>query len=439
MHRIRRNAPQGSPGEAVASRLVALKALAAIVESGRAGPALLTGEAGAGKTWLRRRLAEALPLGWDVAAVDAAPAIDAADFLTLLAARLGVVPLSDRPAMLRLAIEKALEDDDIDGRRRLLIVEDAHHAAPEVWAEVEALCDRLGEPGGFTAALIVGRTELARRMASPSLRSLATRLSKHLHLPPLDMEEAARLIPGVPAGELEILHRDAAGNPRRLLALAVDRLPPPRAAVAATVTVTATAPAIVAEASPPIPMFPSRVAEPAPSAPPIVVPHPGAPKVEIPGGPRQSPPPLLPSRPPLRVEDNLIEVGWDGALEADDADDLGDDSMDEFDGPYSADGELVDDHYAALQAWAEWARNRDRLSRPIERRATAEITAEAGEDEADHDGPEGEDEVEVEVEADIDAGGDLDDESALNGDLRAEPPHEHAPYGPLFGKMRLSH
>jgi general secretion pathway protein A len=432
MDRIRRNAPQGSPGDVVASRLAALNALAAAVESGRTGPALLTGEPGAGKTWLRRRLVEALSPAWGATVVEAAPAIDAVDFLTLVAAKLGVAPLPDRPAMLRLAIEKALEDESLDGRRRLLIVEDAHHAAPEVWAEAEALCDHLGETGGFAAALIVGRTELARRMASPPLRSLATRLSKHLHLPPLDMDEAARLLPGVEPRDLEVLHRDAAGNPRRLLALVGDRLPASMPAVAA--------PTLVAEAPPPLPTFPSRRAEPAPAAPPLVVPHPGSPKVVSPSEPRHSTPSLLPSRPPLRVEDGLIEVGWAGGLESEELDEI--EELDEYEDT-SDDGQLVDDHYAALQAWAEWARNRDRLSRPTP--APAEVETEPDvrdEDEAEEPDSEADSTAEAEAhstaEASADARDARDDESALGDDLRAEPPHDHAPYGQLFGKMRLS-
>lgn len=425
MLRIRRHAPRGSSGDVVASRLAALTALAATMESGRTGPALLTGESGAGKTWLRRRLVETLPSGSEATVVEAAPAIDAVDFLTLVAAKLGVVPLPDRPAGLRLAIETALEVGSLDGRRRLLVVEDAHHASTEVWAEVETLCDRLGEPGGFDAALIVGRTDLARRMACSPLRSLATRLSRHLHLPPLDMEEAARLLPGIAPGELELLHRDAAGNPRRLLALACDRVSPSGPIVAV--------PSPVAEAPPPIPSFPSRRAEPAPSAAPVVVPNPAAPKVEIPGEPRQSPPILLPSRPPLRVEDGLIEVGWAGEPEDEEPADFDDsDEIDEFD---PEEGEPVDDHYAALQAWAEWARNRDRLSRPVDEPPVVESELEPVGDEESSE-PIVAEEAEAADQDEGEPRDELDGGVAANGDLRAEPPHDHAPYGPLFGKAR---
>ncbi len=422
MLRNRRDTPPAGPDVAVASRRAALETLAAITTATRSGPVLLTGEPGAGKSWLRRLLVRSLPSHWGATVVAAAPALDAVDFLTLTAAALGVSPQPDRPATLRLAVEAALADEALDGRRRLLVVEDAHHAGPDVWAEVEAVCDRLGEPGGFAAAVVVGRGELVRRLASPPSRSLASRLSKHLHLPPLNVDEAAALLPGVPDGALEVLHRDAAGNPRRLLALAADRVP---AALAARPVQVA---APVAEAPPPLPSFPSRAPEPAP---PVVVPVPGAPKVAAPA-PRQSPPALLPSRPPLRVEEGLIEVGWAGGPDVDE-DAVAVEADDEAEAPSSDDGELIDDHYAALQAWTEWARNRDRLSRPAEQAA-------AGEPAAVPDDPAGPDDDEADADVDVEREplATSEGESALRGDLRAEPAHEHAPYGQLFGKTRTT-
>ena len=72
--------------------------------------------------------------------------------------------------------------------------------------------------------------------------------------------------------------------------------------------------------------------------------------------PRSETPSLIPTKPPIRVEEGLVEVGWDGDLETefaepDDDDERhrgssGDDS--------SFNEELIEDRYAALQAWSEW-------------------------------------------------------------------------------------
>jgi general secretion pathway protein A len=67
-------------------------------------------------------------------------------------------------------------------------------------------------------------------------------------------------------------------------------------------------------------------------------------------GPSES---LLPAKPPLRVEEGLIEVGWDSANEENEATTTAfEEEPDEH--------QPIDDHYAALQAWDEWARNQGR-------------------------------------------------------------------------------
>ncbi|WP_165067373.1 ATP-binding protein [Paludisphaera rhizosphaerae] len=402
----------GSWNAAVASRRSALESLATALTGGpEAGPVLLTGEPGAGKTWTRRRLAEGLPAGWRAAVVEVSPSLDAVDFLTLAAAKLGVAPLPERPSTLRLAVARVLEDDARDGRSWLLVVEDALHAGPDVWAEVETLCDNLGQPGGFAGALIVGRTELVRRMSAQPMRAVAARLSKHLHLPPLDVEEASRLL-GVEGEELELLHRDAVGNPRRLLALAAARPVEP-----VPVRLRPLVEAPKAEAAPPHPDVP--VVRPVASPPATAFPNGKPPRAEtvVEVRPIVAPASLLPSKPPLRVEDGLIEVGWAGGL------DDGEETVHDFGAMTAstpADGELIEDHYAALQAWSEWARNRDRLTQPAQEAAV--------EDEIEADGEEAVAETVEEAE----------DESILGGDVRAEAPHDHAPYSQLFTKLRQS-
>ena len=71
---------------------------------------------------------------------------------------------------------------------------------------------------------------------------------------------------------------------------------------------------------------------------------------------------MIPSRPPIRLEDGLVEVGWDGDLEAEPtyADSPTTDQETSLPAEPHSDEELVEDRYAALQAWTEWTRNRER-------------------------------------------------------------------------------
>ncbi|MDR3621889.1 MAG: ATP-binding protein [Paludisphaera borealis] len=410
----------------VASRRAALESLrSTTLGSKAAGPILITGESGAGKTRLWGRLADELPSGWRFAVVQAAPAVDPVDFLSLTASRLGVAA-SDRLATNRLAIASALQDESADGRSWVLVVENAHHASPEVWTEIEALsaCGSPRVEHGFAAVLLIGRTELTRRFAGRSFQTLANRLAGHIHLPPLDVEEASQLLASIhpnrlDAAEIEPLHRDAAGNPRTLLRLAETRglgrsaTPSPSAPAPAQLQpaarhVQATAPSPSLEASP------RPVTRPEARPTPVVI-----------AETILEPPPLVPSRPPLREEEGLIEVGWSGSLDAENAPSIEASELDESDETAVATAplgeETIEDRYAALQAWAEWARNRGRLN------PSTESTDEPAEDVDPDSGTD--DELDLESVEDA-------SEAEFGTDVRAEGEHDHAPYSQLFTRLR---
>jgi general secretion pathway protein A len=125
------------------------------------------------------------------------------------------------------------------------------------------------------------------------------------------------------------------------------------------------------------------------------------------------------------VEEGLIEVGWDGNIEAEAATPDADAPLDQ--GPVvqvpAADPpgeEFVEDHYAALQAWTEWARNRSRTP------SQTAVGASAGPPAA------GEPDHEVEAEREFSEG-----RSFVQG-IRVESQHEHAPYSQLFTRLRQS-
>jgi len=345
---------------AVSSRRRALERVRAAVENGQAGPVLITGEPGAGKTWQARRLAAVLPDDWRAVFVDVATAMNGLEFLRLIGHALGV-SVTNRLGAARLRLQAVLEDEATDGRRWLLVVDEAHHGSAAVWDEIQAIINQLGRPVGFAALVVLGQTELARALSTRSYSAFASRLSLHLHLMPLDLDEARDLLgyprrPGAalePA--LEELHRDACGNPGKLLRLAHSRpgLWQPgsdhdqrRQAQAherlAAANLAQPTEALVLEDE-------EAVSNPAIGD-------------ERAAAARSDAPPLIPAKPPIRDEDGLVEVGWEGDLESEL---LG--SGRAPTGPHrpladdpSFNEELIEDRYAALQAWAEWTRNQGR-------------------------------------------------------------------------------
>ena len=359
------------------------------------GPVLVSGDSGVGKSWLWRRLeAEAFPsCRW--IGVDLTPADDPDDFYRLIARELGLIePGATGRAVSRVELIDHLAERQADGLRTALVVDEAQNVSPEIWEEVRVLANRLDRPGGFASMMLVGLTSLALRFSTRPFASIEARLASRVHLGPIDADEAAdllaRLRPGRewPTDEVEALHRDAAGNPGRMLR----RVVPTRA--------------IGPTAEPPARMLATLEARP------TVVDRPV---------PVASPAPLTgPDRPPIRVEENMIEVGW---------------SPDEAPSPVGPDGgepaqrvgpsaaipggeEAVRDHYAALQAWQEWSDNQARR---------------AQQPPGSHvEGRDFDDEMEIEEDDEVD---ELPSPRPNRPTVRVEGEHQFAPFGQLFSRM----
>ncbi len=429
------------------SRRDALERLRKNIDHDETEMALLTGEPGTGKTWLWRRLVQELPANWRWLSVDMSEALDALEFLRLIGHGLGI-NAADRLGAARLDLARALQDDSSDGRSWLLVIENAQSTPAQVWSEIQAMVHAMEASQGFAAVILVGPTKLARLLATRSLSSLATRIGTHVHLLSLDLDESLELAQArggfgnLDRVILEELHRDARGNPRLLLQLL--RKGSWATAVPATTSQPATLRRLPEPLVRPVVARSDVIAEPASGAISAtsrgveVRPRGSAVTADKSGPPA---PPLVPSRPPLRVEEGLIEVGWGGNLEAEAVVSAGEsvdplvaappaagesespgEEMVEERGEELPSEEMIEDHYAALQAWTEWAKNRGRGSSPsataaseqLERVEVSKATMVQPEDER------------YAVE-----------EFPAPG-LRAEPQHEHAPYSQLFSRLRQS-
>ena len=429
------------------SRRDALERLRKNIDHDETEMALLTGEPGTGKTWLWRRLVQELPANWRWLSVDMSEALDALEFLRLIGHGLGI-NAADRLGAARLDLARALQDDSSDGRSWLLVIENAQSTPAQVWSEIQAMVHAMEASQGFAAVILVGPTKLARLLATRSLSSLATRIRTHVHLLSLDLDESLELAQArggfgnLDRVILEELHRDARGNPRLLLQLL--RKGSWATAVPATTSQPATLRRLPEPLVRPVVARSDVIAEPASGEIPSHEPGSRGPSAGKRGNRRQvrAASAALGSQSPAASRRGGADRGrLGGNLEAEAVVSAGEsvaplvaappaagesespgEEMVEERGEELPSEEMIEDHYAALQAWTEWAKNRGRGSSPsataaseqLERVQVSKATMIQPEDER------------YAVE-----------EFPVPG-LRAEPQHEHAPYSQLFSRLRQS-
>jgi type II secretory pathway predicted ATPase ExeA len=416
----------------VASRRQALESLQSAASTSSPRPVLITGEPGAGKTVLIRRFVAEAPTRWRIASVDLAAGMNAVEFLRMAGHSLGV-SASSRLGKARIRIQDALADEFTEGRRWALVVNEAHRGRSGVWDEVQAIANQLGRPRGFAALFVVGATDLARLLVSRrSSIGLAAQIALHIHLKPIDLDEARELLETVdsivPADALalEELHRKSRGNPAVLLRLAQRSGPRPLQSLGA-------APGFrdeftvwgIEQSGVPRPVDQSDLdAEARPDlAHEVVKQETGSTRSTVRRPGRAEAPALVPSKPPIRDEEGLVEVGWEGDLEDElSAVEMSPSDPTSFlshDSPPSE--ELIEDRYAALQEVSE------REARLTRTRPAAD-TRETFPDHA----------LELGGKAEPAATGQSSSGANAPGGIRAEGQHEFAPYSQLFTRFRQS-
>ena len=151
--------------ELVASRRDALGLLRSATLAFPKQPVLITGEPGAGKTLVVCRFMGSAPAGWSSVSVDLGAGMNALEFLRLVGHPFGISP-SGRLGKARIRLQVALADESAEGRRWVLVVNQAHRGRAAVWDEVQAIANQLGRPDGFAALFIVGATDLVRSLLS---------------------------------------------------------------------------------------------------------------------------------------------------------------------------------------------------------------------------------------------------------------------------------
>lgn len=165
-----------------------------VTESG--GFIQLTGEVGTGKTTLcRSLLLNRMPSNADVAVV-LNPQLSALEFLEAICEELSIPVPEPRGSIKALidALNRHLLKAHSEGRRTILVVDEAQNLAPDVLEEVRLLTNLETSKQKLLQIILIGQPELRELLARNDLRQLAQRITGRYHLEPLSREEADQYI-----------------------------------------------------------------------------------------------------------------------------------------------------------------------------------------------------------------------------------------------------
>jgi general secretion pathway protein A len=154
----------------------------------------LTGEVGTGKTTVVRALLAQKLEHVDVAVI-LNPRQNEHEFVASICDELHVkYPKKATLKELVDALNAHLLAAHAQGRRTVVIIDEAQNLQPEVLEQVRLLTNLETDKEKLLRIMLVGQPELAQLLARPDLRQLAQRITARYHLTPLEPQEAAEYV-----------------------------------------------------------------------------------------------------------------------------------------------------------------------------------------------------------------------------------------------------
>ncbi|MGA8148718.1 MAG: XrtA/PEP-CTERM system-associated ATPase [Gallionellaceae bacterium] len=196
---------------------------------------VITGEIGAGKTTLLRNLFCKLPSKNIVAAQIVNTRLDSDDTLRMVAVAFGIPCEDASKATLLTRIEQFLRECDQQGKRALLLVDEAQNLTPSAVEELRMLSNFQTDEKCLLQTFLLGQPEFRKTLLGEDLKQLQQRVIATYHLGPMDAQETRSYIehrlhtvgwsgdPGFSDEAFAAIHDFTGGIPRKINTLC-DRL-----------------------------------------------------------------------------------------------------------------------------------------------------------------------------------------------------------------------
>lgn len=192
------------------------------------GIALMSGPVGIGKTILGVHLLESLPKETVRIMVNAMPAGRPVELLQAILFDLGLPYQGITPQEMRLAITAELHRSLAEGRRGVLLVDEAHHLTADALEEIRLLDNVETKTTKAICVVLLGLPVIRNLLSRPETAPVAQRVVHRAVLEPLGVEDSLKYVrhqiracggrpESVFTGEaLDLLVENAAGIPRLL-------------------------------------------------------------------------------------------------------------------------------------------------------------------------------------------------------------------------------
>ena len=160
----------------------------------RKGFAVLTGDAGTGKTTLLSRILRFIPSSRLQFSLIVNPTLTPSEFLELALLDFGLTEIPDSKARRLWLLQQLILQGHREGKVSALIVDEAHTVSHEVFEEIRLLGNFEEAEQKMLQILLVGQTELDEILDRQDLRQLKQRVEVRLSLKPLKPAEVGEYI-----------------------------------------------------------------------------------------------------------------------------------------------------------------------------------------------------------------------------------------------------